>query len=97
MPTWTFGGSENQPDIYDAAHKTKPAPRCPYPYVGCRCRNPAVSIGNRGPQFPVYYSYQKCNDNEVRVAYNLFYEKDGACVLGHGDEPTKCVNDEGHD
>jgi len=78
IPTWAFSGSVSTPDIYDAAHQTKPAPQCQYPNVGCGCRNPGVPIGNQIQQFPLYYTYQKCNDNEVRVAYNLYYQKDGA-------------------
>lgn len=81
-PTWAFGGSPTTPDIYDAAHRTPAAPQCEYPDVGCHCRNPGVTIGNPGPAFPVYYTYERCNDTEVRVVYNLFYEKDGAVFLG---------------
>jgi hypothetical protein len=79
-PTWAFSGSLSSPDIYDAAHQTKPAPQCQYPDVGCKCRNPGVPIGNQSPEFPIYYSAKKCNATEVRVAYNLYYEKDGAEV-----------------
>jgi hypothetical protein len=41
-----------------------------------------VGIGNRGPAFPIYFTYKRCSDTEVRVVYNLFYEKDGAEVIG---------------
>ncbi|KAF4763816.1 hypothetical protein HAV15_000095 [Penicillium sp. str.  len=81
-PTWTYGGSPNTPDVYDDAHRTPGAPQCDYPDVGCNCRNPGVGIGNPGPAFPVYYTYQRCSDTEVRVVYNLFYEKDGAEFIG---------------
>ncbi|KAG2026395.1 hypothetical protein GB937_001905 [Aspergillus fischeri] len=81
-PTWAFGGSPTSSDIYDDAHKTPAAPQCDYPNVGCRCRNPGVGIGNRGPAFPIYFTYKRCSDTEVRVVYNLFYEKDGAEVIG---------------
>lgn len=77
-PTWAFGGSPDSADVYDDSHKTPAAGQCDYPDVGCNCRNPGVEIGNAGPAFPIYYTYQKCNDGEVRVVYNLFYEKDGA-------------------
>ncbi|OQE35404.1 hypothetical protein PENCOP_c013G07540 [Penicillium coprophilum] len=77
-PTWAYGGSPDTGDIYDDAHKTPGVGPCEYPDVGCNCRQPGVDIGNPGPQFPVYYTYQQCSDTEVRVAYNLFYEKDGA-------------------
>ncbi|OJK04873.1 hypothetical protein ASPACDRAFT_74438 [Aspergillus aculeatus ATCC 16872] len=82
-PTWAFGGSPDSPDVYDAAHQTAPAPQCEYPDVGCECRNPGVEAGNPGPAsaFPIYYTVQRCNETEVRVVYNLFYEKDGAKVL----------------
>ncbi|KAJ5602357.1 hypothetical protein N7537_005313 [Penicillium hordei] len=81
-PTWTYGGSPNTADVYDDAHRTPGAPQCDYPDVGCSCRNPGVGIGNPGPAFPVYYTYQRCSDTEVRVVYNLFYEKDGAEFIG---------------
>lgn len=81
-PTWAFGGSPSTPDVYDSAHKTPPAPQCQYPDVGCKCRNPGVGIGNPGPAFPIYYTYKRCSDTEVRVVYNLFYQKDGAEVVG---------------
>lgn len=77
-PTWAFGGSPTAPDTYDDAHKTPPAGQCQYPGVGCKCRSPDVELGNPGPDFPIYYTYQKCGDAEVRMVYNLFYEKDGA-------------------
>ncbi|KAJ5641907.1 hypothetical protein N7490_005907 [Penicillium lividum] len=77
-PTWAFGGSPNTSDTYDAAHKTPAAAQCQYPNVGCNCRNPGIDTGNPGPAFPVYYTFQRCNETEVRVVYNLFYEKDGA-------------------
>lgn len=78
IPTWAFSGTPSTPDVYDSAHKTPAAPQCQYPNVGCNCRNPGVAIGNPAPPFPIYYSYQQCNATEVRVAYNLFYQKDGA-------------------
>jgi hypothetical protein len=81
-PTWAFGGSPSTPDVYDDAHKTPPAAQCEYPDVGCNCRNPGVPIGNAGPAFPIYYTFQRCNETELRVVYNLFYEKDGATVVG---------------
>ena len=78
IPTWAFSGNPDTPDTFDEAHKTPPAPQCEYPNVGCNCRNPGVDIGNPAPPFPIYYSFKQCNESEVRVAYNLFYEKDGA-------------------
>ncbi|PYH90093.1 hypothetical protein BO71DRAFT_335198 [Aspergillus ellipticus CBS 707.79] len=80
-PTWAFGGSPPTPDTYDTAHKTPAAPQCEYPDVGCKCRKPGVDRGNPGPAFPIYYTFERCNETEVRVVYNLFYEKDGAEVL----------------
>ncbi|KAJ5104338.1 hypothetical protein NUU61_001685 [Penicillium alfredii] len=81
-PTWAFGGSPSSPDVYDNDHKTPAAAQCDYPDVGCKCRNPDVDTGNPGPAFPVYYTYSRCNDSDVRVVYNLFYEKDGAEFVG---------------
>jgi hypothetical protein len=82
IPTWAFGGAPDLNDTFTADHQTPAAPQCDYPNVGCNCRNPGVGIGNPSPPFPIYYSFKKCNDNEVRVAYNLFYEKDGAEFIG---------------
>ena len=80
-PTWAFGGTPETNDTYLLEHKTPPAAQCDYPDVGCNCRNPGIDIRNPGPAFPIYYTFAQCNDNEVRVAYNLFYEKDGAKFL----------------
>ncbi|OBT60811.1 hypothetical protein VE03_09809 [Pseudogymnoascus sp. 23342-1-I1] len=80
-PTWAFRGSPDTPDIYDLAHQTVPAPQCQYPNVGCNSRNPGVPINNQGPRFPIYFTTKKCSDTEVRVVYNLYYQKDGAKVL----------------
>ncbi|KAI9354852.1 hypothetical protein DFJ73DRAFT_623891 [Zopfochytrium polystomum] len=78
IPTWAFSGSPSSPDVFDAQHKTPSAGQCQYPNVGCGCRNPGVPIANPAPPFPIYYTFARCSDTEVRVAYNLFYEKDGA-------------------
>ncbi|PYH48507.1 uncharacterized protein BP01DRAFT_333980 [Aspergillus saccharolyticus JOP 1030-1] len=80
-PTWAFGGSPDSPDEYDSAQQTAAAPQCEYPDVGCGCRHPGVAAGSAGPAFPIYYTVQRCKETEVRVVYNLFYEKDGAKVL----------------
>lgn len=82
-PTWAFGGSPTTADVYDEDHKTPAVSQCDYPDVGCKCRNPDVEIGNPGPAFPVYYTYRRCNETEIRVVYNLFYEKDGADFVIH--------------
>lgn len=78
IPDWAYGGSPTQPDTYDQSHLTPPAKQCEYPNVGCNCRNPDVGFNHPTPAFPVYFSYRQCNSSEVRVAYNLFYQKDGA-------------------
>lgn len=77
-PTWAFEGSPTTNDTYDLAHQTPGAGLCPYPDVGCSCRNPGVPVGTEAPPFPIYYTYERCSSTEVRVLYNLFYEKDGA-------------------
>lgn len=82
-PTWAFGGSPTTADVYDEDHKTPAVSQCDYPDVGCKCRNPDIEIGNPGPAFPVYYTYRRCNETEIRVVYNLFYEKDGADFVIH--------------
>ncbi|KAK3693457.1 hypothetical protein B0T22DRAFT_401422 [Podospora appendiculata] len=91
-PMWFFGQSQNQPPCYPTnatnaqGQQTPSAALCDHPNVGCHCRNPGVPITNVGPPFPVYYTYQQCTATEIRVAYNLFYEKDGvnpAGTFGH--------------
>ncbi|KAJ5272351.1 hypothetical protein N7478_007476 [Penicillium angulare] len=81
-PTWAFSGSPTTPDTFENSSITPPAGQCEYPDVGCNCRNPGVDTGNPGPAFPIYYTFVQCNETEVRVVYNLFYEKDGATVIG---------------
>ncbi len=91
-PMWFFGQALNKPPCYPtnattaSGAQTPSAGLCDWPNAGCNCRTPGVGIGNQGPAFPVYYSYQKCNATQVRIAYNLFYEKDGFVpqgVFGH--------------
>jgi hypothetical protein len=83
QPMWFFGQAMNQPPCYPTwattsnGAQTPSAGLCAWPNAGCNCRKPGVGISNPGPDFPIYYTYQKCNANEVRVAYNVFYEKDG--------------------
>ncbi len=82
-PMWFFGQAMNQPPCYPTNATTASggqvpsAGLCDWPNTGCNCRKPGVSISNPGPSFPVYYTYQKCTSTEIRIAYNLFYEKDG--------------------
>nr|XP_036587773.1 uncharacterized protein CTRU02_02689 [Colletotrichum truncatum]KAF6798715.1 hypothetical protein CTRU02_02689 [Colletotrichum truncatum] len=91
QPMWFFGQAMNQPPCIPTwaisnNQQTPGSDLCAWPNAGCNCRKPGVGIVNQAPEFPVYYSYNKCNDREVRVAYNLFYEKDGftpSGVLGH--------------
>jgi len=82
QPMWFFGQALNHPPCYPTwatqnGQQTASGALCSWPDAGCHCRNPGVSIGNAGPDFPIYYSYQKCTATEIRVAYNVFYEKDG--------------------
>ena len=78
LPTWAYTDSpETGPDIYDSAHRTKPAPRLQWEEVGGDCRTPPFPINQAAGRFPVYYTVNQCNANEIRVVYNLFYEKDG--------------------
>ncbi|KAL0765290.1 hypothetical protein CaCOL14_012039 [Colletotrichum acutatum] len=91
QPMWFFGQAMNRPPCIPThavvnGQQTPGAELCEWPDAGCNCRKPGFGIGNPAPDFPVYYSYSKCNDNEVRVVYNLFYEKDGftpSGVFGH--------------
>lgn len=87
QPMWFFGQSQNQPPCYPAwavwrGQQSPGGEPCNFPDVGCNCRHPGINIGNPGPEFPIYYTYNKCNSNEIRVAYNIFFEKDGYAFLG---------------
>lgn len=74
VPTWATTGD---------GQKTASSPLCSYPNVGCDCVNPDKPIGNVAQRFPIYYSYSRCSETMVRVAYNLFYTKDGTRISGH--------------
>jgi hypothetical protein len=87
QPMFFFGQAMNQPPCIPTfavvnGQQVASSKLCAYPNVGCNCANPGVGIGNPSPSFPVYYTYQKCSDTSVRVAYNLFYTKDGASPEG---------------
>jgi hypothetical protein len=91
-PMWFFGQALDEPPCYptfatdSSGNQVPSSPLCDYPDTGCSCRNPGVAIANPGPSFPVYFSFRQCNSTEVRVAYNLFYQKDGFNpdgVFGH--------------
>ncbi|KAG5923536.1 hypothetical protein E4U42_004922 [Claviceps africana] len=63
-----------------------PSALCPWPDAGCHCRNPDTPVGNPLAGFPVYFSYKRCSETAVRIAYNLFYTKDGFApqrLFGH--------------
>jgi len=83
QPMWFFSQAMGFPSCYPTSatdvqgSQTPPVALCAYPDTGCGCRKPGVKLGHAGPRFPVYYSFKQCNETEVRVAYNLFYEKDG--------------------
>ncbi|KOS18022.1 hypothetical protein ESCO_002445 [Escovopsis weberi] len=92
QPMWFFGQSQNQPPciptfaLTSDNQQTPSAALCGYPNTGCNCRQPGVPITNPSPSFPVYYTYDRCSDTEIRVQYSLFYEKDGTSpqgLLGH--------------
>lgn len=82
-PMFFFGQALNHPPCIPTFATTKdnkqtpPADLCDWPNAGCNCRTPGVPIGNPSPSFPVYYSYEKCDDTSIRIQYSLFYEKDG--------------------
>ncbi|QPG95091.1 hypothetical protein C2857_007638 [Epichloe festucae Fl1] len=57
--------------------RTPPSNLCNWPDAGCECRNPGVKVGHPSPSFPIYFSFKKCSATSVRVAYNLFWTKDG--------------------
>lgn len=93
QPMWFFGQAVGRPPCYptfatdDNGRQTQFAVLCRYPNVGCDCRKPDVEIGNEGPSFPVYFSFRQCNETDVRIAYNLFYEKDGFLPDGINGHP----------
>lgn len=86
QPMFFFGQAMNQPPCIptfatDKDDKQTPsAALCDWPNAGCHCRTPGVAIGNPSPSFPIYYSYQKCTPDSIRIQYSLFYEKDGYVI-----------------
>ena len=66
-----------------------------YNNVGCECRKPEIGIVNRAPPFPVYFAIRQCSPTEIRVTFNLFYEKDGAICFVDVSHPVGF--DVGHD
>ncbi|UNI23273.1 hypothetical protein JDV02_009104 [Purpureocillium takamizusanense] len=93
QPMFFFGQAMNRPPCIptwattQAGGQTPSSPLCDYPNVGCECVNPDKGIGNPTQRFPIYYSYARCSDTVVRVAYNLFYTKDGAKPKGINGHP----------
>ncbi|KAG6299926.1 hypothetical protein E4U09_007629 [Claviceps aff. purpurea] len=59
-----------------------PSKLCSWPKSGCDCRNPGLPVGNSLTSLPVYFSYKRCSETALRVAYNLFYTKDGFTPRG---------------
>ncbi|EFX03921.1 hypothetical protein CMQ_849 [Grosmannia clavigera kw1407] len=91
-PMWFFGQAMDEPPCYPTAAldssngQVASVALCDWPDTGCNCRKPGVAISNPGPSFPVYFSFLKCSSSEIRVVYNLFYQKDGfnpSGVFGH--------------
>ncbi|KAK5653960.1 hypothetical protein OQA88_7636 [Cercophora sp. LCS_1] len=84
QPMWFFTQAMGHPTCYPTyaedlytREQRHPAKLCEYPDTSCHCRQPGVEPGYKGPGFPVYYSTKRCGESEIRVAYNLFYQKDG--------------------
>jgi hypothetical protein len=92
-PMLFFGPSMNQPSWHPTAaidcngRQTPSSSLCDCPNASCTCRHQEVPISNLDPRFPVYYTYQKCTDVDIRVAYNLFYQKDGFASNGISGHP----------
>ncbi|KAK3949807.1 hypothetical protein QBC32DRAFT_399958 [Pseudoneurospora amorphoporcata] len=82
-PMWFFGETQGHYPCYPTSavnsegNQTPPAELCNFPDTGCNCREPWTTAGQLDPSFPVYFSMKECDSEEVQVAYNLFYEKDG--------------------
>ena len=91
IPCWAYSGTDPLalgPDVYNSESRTKPVARCVYPKVGCGCRNPPQPVGQASGAWPIYYTIKECplnNPPDIRVNYNVFYQKDGISPgkLGH--------------
>ena len=89
MPVWAYGGGNPLgPDTYSSDKRTPPVARCGGQDVGCNCRNPPPPVGQASGAFPTYYTVKTCSGNsppDIRVNYNIFYQKDGTSPgkLGH--------------
>ncbi|CCC06349.1 hypothetical protein SMACR_00564 [Sordaria macrospora] len=91
-PVWFFGEPQGHFPCYptfpvnDEGQQTPAGELCDFPDTDCNCREPWISDGKFDPSFPVYFSFRECDSEEVQVAYNLFYEKDGFSpegIFGH--------------
>ncbi|KAK1773105.1 hypothetical protein QBC45DRAFT_463649 [Copromyces sp. CBS 386.78] len=76
VPMWFFGETQGYYPCYPTS-ATPLAELCNFPDTGCNCREPWRTAGQLDPSFLVYFSMKECDSEEVQVAYNLFYEKDG--------------------
>ena len=89
IPVWAYGGGNPLgPDTYQSDKRTPPVARCAGEDVGCNCRNPPQPVGQASGAFPIYYTIKSCPNNsppDIRVNYNMFYQKDGISPgkLGH--------------
>ena len=76
LPTWPF-----RPD----GSKRPAAAAEAWPHV-TTCKH-LVDNGRDpdwAPDFPTYFTVRKCSPSKVRIAYNLFWEKDGFAGIGTG-------------
>ena len=90
IPVWSYAGvnAATGPDVYQFDQRTPPADRCNWPDVGCGCRNPPSKIHQATGSWPIYFTVVDCKLNpprDIRVVYNVFYQKDGlsSSLYGH--------------
>ncbi|KAG5989667.1 hypothetical protein E4U54_004285 [Claviceps lovelessii] len=91
QPMFLMGQMLNRPPCIPTfatanGQQAPPSELCSWPNAGCHCRNPNTPVGNPLTSLPVYFSYKRCSETAVRIAYNLFYTKDGFAprrIFGH--------------
>ncbi|KAI5789698.1 hypothetical protein DFH27DRAFT_614318 [Peziza echinospora] len=80
-PMWHFGESRDNKPCYPSAaltpdglqHGVNPTL---YPNAAEGCPDPGPRGGGANP-FPTYFTVTSCDPNELRVAYHLYFVKDG--------------------
>ncbi|RPA79350.1 hypothetical protein BJ508DRAFT_308453 [Ascobolus immersus RN42] len=84
-PLWHFATMKGQKMCMPTSAINSDFKQTPYlnpdlfPLAGSGCPDPGVPVGslNDTTPFPTYYTITNCTDTELRIVYNMFFQKDG--------------------